>query len=192
MNNYDNIISILKETQKPSRFTHTMGVAYTSCSLAMCYGEDIEKAFLSGLLHDCSKTTDADYLAMAAEYDVEIPEYAFKKPGTLHAPLSAEIAKDKFKIEDEAVLMAITSHNFGRPGMSMLEKILYIADYIEPSRNFDLEKLTFYRNLAFKDLDKCLVLILKDTIDFVEKNGYPLVPITLDTYSYYKNGEIND
>lgn len=186
MKDYDNIIRSVKEELKESRFRHTMGVAYTACSLAMCYGEDFEKAYLAGLLHDCSKLKDADYLAMAEKYNLDIPEYAYKSPALLHAPLSAAIAREKYHIQDEEVLNAVSSHNFGRPGMTMLEKIVYIADYIEPNRSFSPEKLDYYRRLAFSDLDKCLVMVLKDTIDFVKENGYPLVPISHETYLFYK------
>lgn len=184
---YDNIVSSLKISQKETRFEHTLGVACTACSLAMCYKEDFEKAYLAGLLHDCSKTKDADYILMAKEYGMEIPDYAYNSPALLHAPLSALMAKDVYNIDDEEVLKAISSHNFGHPDMSLLEKILYVADYIEPNRNFDPEKLNCYRCLAFEDIDKCLYYILQDTIEFVKNNGYTLVPISYDTYLFYEN-----
>ena len=189
---YNNIILDLKNKLSQHRFEHTMGVAYTACSLAMCYKTDFNKAFLAGLLHDCSKLKDADYLKMAKNYQIPIPEYALSNPSLLHSALSSQIARKEYFITDFDILNAISSHNFGRPDMSLLEKIVFVADYIEPNRDFDPEKLLYYRSLAFTDIDQTITYILEDTISFVNKNGYTLVPLSVETYNFYKNGVTND
>lgn len=189
---YDDVVERIKERLKPDRFYHSLGVAYTACSLAMCYKCDYEKAFLAGLLHDCAKLKDADYLHLAEKYNVQIEDYALKNPPTLHSAIGACMVREDFGIDDEEIIMAVSSHNFGRPDMSLLEKILFVADYIEPNRNFDNDKLNFYRSLAFINLDKCVGLILKDTVDFVKSNGYVLVPIGYEAYLYYYDGEKDD
>lgn len=171
---------------KPSRYTHTVGVVYTAASLAMRYGEDIDKSMLASLLHDASKSESRDvYIQRAKEYGIVPSAYEISSPELLHCKLSAYMAKNFYGVYDEDVLRAITFHTTGRPGMSLLEKIVYTADFIEPGRT-NLPGLDLARKLAFEDIDRAIAMIAKNTIDYINGCGYVLDPLTVDTYNFYK------
>ena len=175
---------LMKELDE-DRYRHTQGVMYTSAALAMRYGADLKKALLAGLLHDCAKCIPGHTkIKMCEKYNLEISEIERKNPSLLHAKLGAYLAKDKYDIEDEEILMAIRSHTTGRPGMSLLEKIVYIADYIEPARN-KAPNLTEVRKLAFEDLDECMYAILRDTLTYLDKNPGDVDSATKDAFAYY-------
>ena len=117
------------------RYEHTQGVAYTSAALAMRYGEDIQKAELAGLLHDCAKCLDNEKkIQICKKHNIEISEAEQNNPFLLHAKVGGYLAKTKYKVDDEEIIDAIVYHTTGRPGMSLMEKIVYIADYIEPGK----------------------------------------------------------
>lgn len=180
----------LKQKLKPGRYEHTLGVEYTSACLAMRYGYPMEKADIAGLLHDCAKClSDEEKLLMCRERKIPISEAEEKNPGLLHAKLGASLAKELYGIEEEEILSAICCHTTGKPAMTLLEKIVFIADYIEPNREHapSLEKL---RELAFQDLDRCLILILEQTLDYLNKTGADIDPMTEETYQYYKRQEV--
>lgn len=111
---------------------------------------------------------------MCEKYNLEISEIERKNPSLLHAKLGAYLAKDKYDIEDEEILMAIRSHTTGRPGMSLLEKIVYIADYMEPGRK-ELPNMMDVRHLAFEDIDKCLYRILRDSLVYLKAQDMQLI-----------------
>ena len=177
---------LMKELDE-DRYRHTQGVMYTSAALAMRYGADLKKALLAGLLHDCAKCIPGHTkIKMCEKYNLEISEIERKNPSLLHAKLGAYLAKDKYDIEDEEILMAIRSHTTGRPGMSLLEKIVYIADYIEPMR-YKASRLPEIRKLAFEDLDECMYEILKDTLEYLEEDSADdIEPTSKEAYIYYK------
>ena len=117
------------------RYQHTLGVMYTAASMAMCHGENVENALVAGLLHDCAKCISSiDKIKLCEENGIEISETEAKNTGLLHAKLGAFLAEKEYGVTDEDILMSIRSHTTGRPGMSLLEKIIYIADYMEPGR----------------------------------------------------------
>lgn len=177
----------MEKTLDPKRFEHTLGVAYTASALAMCYQTDIEKAQIAGLLHDCAKCMSNDKkMAVCEKKGIEITAIEKKNPYLLHAKVGAYIAEKKFHIKDKDVLNAIFNHTTGRPGMSPLEKIIYIADYIEPGRKH-APNLTQVRKLAFQDLDAALLQILKDTLCYLQNIDSPIDPMTQETYDYYVN-----
>ena len=107
-------------------------------------------------------------------------------PFLLHAKLGAYVASSKYDIKDEEILTAITYHTTGRPGMSLLEKIVYISDYIEPMRD-KAPNLPKVRKIAFEDLDECMYEILKDTLEYLEENPKEIDSTTRDAYVYYKD-----
>lgn len=112
-----------------------MGVMYTAASLAMCYGADIQKALTAGLLHDCGKYCPAEeQIRLCGRYGIDLTRSELEMPALIHARLGAYLAEHEYGIKDREILDAVTYHTTGRPGMSMLEKIIYIADYIEPNR----------------------------------------------------------
>ena len=134
------------------RFQHTMGVMYTSACLAMVHGYDIKDAQVSGLLHECAKCIpNKKKITMCEKNKIDITEFERTNPFLIHAKLGAFLAKDKYKVEDPEILSAITWHTTGKEDMTLLEKIIYIADYIEPARN-KAPRLTEISRLAFEDL----------------------------------------
>lgn len=167
------------------RYEHTLGVAYTACALAMRYGADLKNAELAGMLHDCAKCMDNEKrISVCEKHHISITEIERRNPFLLHAKVGSFIAMDTYKVKDPDVINAILNHNTGRPGMSLLEKIIYIADYIEPNRK-QAPNLTIIRKLAFEDLDEALLLILKDTLDYLKNCGGEIDPMTQKTYEYY-------
>lgn len=169
------------------RFRHTIGVADTSACLATRYGVDMQKAYVSGLLHDCAKCVpDEQKIIECEQNNIVITESEYKSPYLLHSKLGAFYANIKYGIEDKDILDAITWHTTGHPDMTMLEKIVFVADYIEPYRN-KAANLDTIRYLAFTNIDDAIIQILKDTIDYLNKNNKPIDGITLETYNFYKN-----
>ena len=157
----------LKKEMDDSRYEHTLGVMYTCAALAMRYNYDLEKAMLAGLLHDCAKCMpNAKKLKMAEKHHLEISELERKNPFMLHAKLGAFLAKKKYDIEEEEILDAIRWHTTGRPQMTLLDKIVYIADYIEPKRD-KAPNLAVIRQMAFTNLDDALLKILTDTLGYL-------------------------
>ena len=177
----------LSKKLKKERFEHTVGVMYTSASLAMRYGANIEKAMTAGLLHDCGKYCSAkEQLKLCEKYKITLTDLEHSMPALIHAKLGAYLAENEYGIKDREVLDAITYHTTGRPEMTMLEKILYIADYIEPMR-YKASRLPEIRKLAFEDLDECMYEILKDTLEYLEEDSAEdIEPTSREAYIYYK------
>lgn len=176
----------VKQTLSEKRYEHTLGVEYTAACLAMRYGADMEKARLAALLHDCAKQISTqEKLDACARYHLSVSEYEKKNPELLHAKLGACFAKELYGVEDEEVLSAITWHTTGKPDMSLLDKILYIADYLEPNRD-QADDLPEVRSLVFVDLDACLFRILEDSMDYLASRNFVIDPMTEKTYHFYK------
>ncbi len=170
------------------RYEHTLGVAYTAAALAMRYGEDMHKALLAGLLHDCAKCMSNDKrLAICEKYNIAISEAERKNPFLLHAKVGSFLAMKKYGVSDKNVINAILNHTTGRPGMSLLEKIIWIADYIEPGRK-QAPNLARIRQLAFEDLDQALLIALEDTLQYLHAGKMEIDTMTQKTYDYYKYG----
>lgn len=176
----------IKKTQDKKRFEHTLGVTYTAACLAMCYDVDTERAEIAGLLHDCAKClSNEKKISLCKKQSIEINMSEAKNPFLLHAKAGAYLAQHKYGIRDEDILNAVRYHTTGRPGMSTLEKIVFIADYIEPGRNHSA-RLPELRRLAFQDLDKAMAGILKDTLSYLNGLDNEIDPMTRRTYEYYK------
>lgn len=177
----------LKKVQDKDRYEHTKGVMYTAGCLAMAYGYDMQKAMLAGLLHDCAKCIPNDEkLRLCEENDILISSVERENPFLLHAKLGALLAKTKYDVTDPLILHAIKVHTTGEPDMNILDKIIYIADYIEPNRN-KAANLDCVRELAFHDLDVCMAEILHDTLVYLKKRGGNIDPTTQMTYEFYKH-----
>ncbi len=178
----------LSKRLKKSRLRHTLGVANTAACLAMRYGEDVNRAYLAGLLHDIAKNLDDEGMLKAGKkYKIKLSEFEKENPFILHGPVGACISADEFGIVDEDILNAIRNHTTGRPGMSLLEKIIFIADYMEPGRDV-ASNLPEIRVLAFADLEACLRKILNDTLIYLESTGNPVDEKTQITADYYNQG----
>lgn len=181
----------MEKTLDAKRFEHTLGVAYTAAALAMCYQVDIYKAQIAGLLHDCAKCLPDDKkLSICENHNMQITDIEKRNPFLLHAKAGSYIAMKKFHIHDRDIINAILNHTTGRPDMSTLEKIIYVADYIEPCRK-QAPNLTEIRQLAFQDLDLALVRILGDTLGYLKESSTEIDPMTQKTYDYYLEKSIN-
>ena len=168
------------------RFYHTLGVSYTAASLAMSHGGDVYKAQLAGLLHDCAKyLKSSEMITECEKYGIEISDIERLSPGLLHTKLGAFYAKNVYGVEDVDVLSAITYHTTGRPDMSLLEEIIYVADYIEPSRPA-LPYIDEMRACAFTNLHKAALYELKSVITKIKEDNGVMDKRTEETYEYYK------
>ena len=175
----------LKELLDAERFEHTIGVAHTTACMAMCYGLDVERAYQAGLLHDCGKYYKKnEFIKVCEENHVPISDFEYENPALLHAKLGAHYARTVYGVTDEEMISAIAYHTTGKPGMTVFEQIIYIADYIEPCREVVPHQAEI-RKMAFENLDKCMVMILKNTIDYLQEAGRAIDSITRDTYEYY-------
>lgn len=173
------------------RYMHTLGVEFTAASLSMKYGCDVGKARLAGLLHDCAKGIDSsEYIDLCDKYNIPVNEAERSNPGLLHAKLGGFFAMRKYHVTDMDVIDAIICHTTGKPDMTLLEKILYVSDYIEPGRS-DLPKLKELRVLAFENIDAALLMLLELTMDHLKSKGYVVDPMTEKTYLYYLEKEKN-
>ena len=142
----------LSKILKKDRYNHTLGVMYTAASLAMCYGADIRKAMTAGLLHDCGKYLSAEeQIRLCRKKNISLTESELEMPALVHAKLGAYLARHEYGITDPDILDAITYHTTGRPDMTLLEKIVYIADYIEPNRK-EIPGLDQIRRIVFTDI----------------------------------------
>lgn len=177
----------LKKELDKSRFRHTLGVMYTAASLAMAHGADMEQALYAGLLHDCAKCIpDSEKIALCQAHGLKIRPAETENPFLLHAKLGAYFAKERYGITDGAILHAIQVHTTGEPEMNGLDKIIFIADYIEPNRN-QAPNLGQIRLMAFENLDFAMKQILSDTLDYLVKKGGTIDPLTKETYLYFNS-----
>lgn len=172
------------------RYEHTLGVMYTAAALAMRYDEDIEKALLAGLLHDCAKCIpNGKKLKLCEKHNIQMTETERRNPFLLHAKLGAFLAMEQYGVHDKEIISAILNHTTGKPNMSLLDKIVYVADYIEPRRS-KAENLPEVRKLAFLNLDKALYKILSDTLSYLDKGSGEIDEMTVKAYEYYRTATI--
>ena len=170
-----------------ARYEHTMGVMYTCACLAMVHGYDLQDAQCAGLLHDSAKCIpNPKKLRICEKQGIEISDFERAHPFLLHAKLGAYIAREKYGITDENILSAIASHTTGKEEMTVLEKIVYIADYIEPMRD-KAPNLEQVRKIAFEDLDECMYEILKSTMDYLGDDPSKVDLTSLRAYNYYRS-----
>ncbi len=171
--NLDEIKSVLEKELKKGRYLHSLGVMQTAKHLAVLHGESKEQAKLAGLLHDCARVyEDGELAAQAASEGIPIDEVEAAAPLLLHAPLGAVLAEKRFGITDAAVLEAIRLHTTGGRKMTKLDKIIYLADMIEPHRSYP--EVDALRKMAVKDLDGALLQAFNQSIQFVIGKNKPL------------------
>ena len=176
----------MRSSLKESRFRHTVSVAQTAASLAMVNDISLYQALTAGMLHDCAKCyKDRELLEKCKKKGIEVSPTEEQNPSLLHAKYGAYLAEHRYGIKDPEVLSAIRCHTTGKPAMSTLDKIIFIADYIEPYR-IHTEMLPYIRKLSFENLDKGLVFILKRTLEYLETTDQPLDEMTEKTYEYYR------
>jgi len=168
------VISLLK----PGRVAHVLGCRDAAVELAKHWGADTTDAARAGILHDITKALDGPLqLTLCREHGIILDDFSTQNPKTLHALTGSFVAKRIFG-ENDAVVTAIRSHTTGRAGMGLLEKIIYVADYMEPNRDFPgVEEL---RRLAFSDLDGAMRLGLEMTVSILRANGAQISAASLE------------
>lgn len=176
----------MKEELSEDRYEHTLGVMYTAESLAMRYGVDMTKAAVAGLLHDCAKCIpNSQKIRLCKKYDIEVTENEEKNPSLLHAKLGALLAQKAYGVDDPEILNAIRWHTTGKPDMTMLEKIIYMADYIEPNRD-KAPNLRKIRKLSFENLEEALYQVLESTLSYLSNRPDTIDPMTQLSFDFYK------
>lgn len=179
----------LSKILKEDRYEHTLGVMYTSAALAMRYGADIQKSMTAGLLHDCGKyLPPKEQIRICEKKKITLTESELEMPALVHAKLGAYLARHEYHIKDAEILDAITYHTTGRPDMTLLEKIVYIADYIEPNRK-EIPGLADIRQIVFTDIDRAVCLSAGSTVRYLKNGGKAVDPMTINTYNFYKKKE---
>lgn len=178
MLSYETIKGRIKEKLSPHRYQHTLGVIKASIDLSKRYQADQEKAKIAALTHDCAKMKSGEeLLKIARENHIEIDQVTQIQPSLLHGPVGSLMVKKDFEIYDSNILNAIEYHTIGRANMSTLEKIIYLADYIEEGRSFPgVEKL---RKLARENLDDALLLAFNNSIQYIIQQEKLIHPNTI-------------
>lgn len=180
----EKIKDFIREKLEPDRFNHVLGVGDSAAKLAKHYNESIEKAVLAALIHDCAKNMgDEEILNIVESNGYAVDWVSKRNPQLLHGLAGAIIGKNEMGVENAEIFDAVRYHTTGRKNMGLLEKIIYLADYIELGRSFPgVEEL---RRLAFEDIDKAVLSSLDNTIKYVISRGQLLHTDTIDARNYF-------
>lgn len=183
------IIELQTEMQKrlkTKRYNHSVGVMYTAANLAMRYDVPIIKAQVAGILHDCAKEmSNEELVRFCNKKKIELSADELLNPALIHSKAGAYIAKVKYCIEDDEIINAIRFHTTGKAGMTRLEQIIYIADYIEPNRKI-IPGLDTIRKNVYIDIDHTCKMILENTIGYLKSEDKHIDKVSLEAYEYYK------
>ena len=181
---YTKILDWLKNNLNEERYLHTLGTADCAKELAEKYGLDNEKAYLAGLLHDCAKCFSNEKLLEIIHKNLHVEECEMLNYKTLHAPVSAFIAEKEFNVTDKEILSAIRWHTLGKLDMTDFEKIVFLADKIEPNTR-DKEYSEQIRSLLNKKngLNKALLRCYKETIKSLVKRDLKICILTIEIYN---------
>jgi predicted HD superfamily hydrolase involved in NAD metabolism len=177
----EDALKIVKKQLTDHRYQHTVGVMETAISLANKYGVDEKKAELAAIFHDYAKFRDKEEMRsiiIEQHMDKELLEYNSE---LWHAPVGAYLVEKEAGIKDTEILDAIRYHTSGRPKMTRLEKVIYLADYIEPGRKFP--GVDEVREIAEKDLNKALIQSIQNSIIFLMKKNKRIFPLTFYTFN---------
>lgn len=174
-------LSVVREALPEKRYIHTIGVMETAVRLAEQYGCDVEKAELAAILHDYAKYWSGEKMAALIRQDERSKAVLNHSRSLWHAYAGALAAEREFGVRDPDVLDAIRYHTSGRAGMSLLEKVIWLADYIEPGRSFP--GVDDVRKKAEESLDEAMILALGRTIRFLIENKQPVYPLTFEAYN---------
>ncbi|NMA55146.1 MAG: HD domain-containing protein [Firmicutes bacterium] len=178
MDDYGALKLQLKNSLSQQLFTHSVNTARTAMALARRYESDPSQAYLAGLLHDCAKECAPQYLLQTAiAFGIVRDDSEKRHPDLLHDRVGALLAWKKYGIQDKEVLTAIAVHTLGAETMGLLDKIVYIADLIEPGRDFPA--VGGLRALAHQDLDRAVLIAMDNTISRVLQRGLFLHPQTV-------------
>lgn len=176
-------LEYIKPRMPEKRYIHTIGVMETAIILAEKYGEDVKAAETAAILHDVAKYADEDWMkeiVVEHQLDSRLLNWGSE---LLHGPVGAWIVENELHIENEDILNAIRFHTTGRANMSKLEKIIFLADMIEPNRNFD--KVDKLRKKVHEDLDKGMRACIRHSIRFLVETKQPIFPDSIECYNHY-------
>ncbi|HEM4423832.1 TPA: bis(5'-nucleosyl)-tetraphosphatase (symmetrical) YqeK [Streptococcus suis] len=177
------LLEKIRAAMKPARFQHVLGVEQAALDLADQYGCDPKKASLAALLHDYAKEVeDQVFLDLIAKYDLDKDLLNWDN-NIWHGVVGAYKIAEDFGLKDEEIFQAIQRHTIGAGQMTLLDKVLYVADYIEPNRDFP--GVDEARRIARESLDKAVAYETAQTISYLAKKGIPIYPQTLETYNGY-------
>ncbi|MBU0630798.1 MAG: bis(5'-nucleosyl)-tetraphosphatase (symmetrical) YqeK [Candidatus Margulisbacteria bacterium] len=183
MKSREEIIASLKVTLDQERFDHTLRVEKIALALASKYRVNRAKTSLAALLHDCARRFDRrGLLRMAKIFKLTPDPVRLFEPKLFHGEIGRRLAAAEFGIKDKEILAAIENHTTGRPGMSRLEKIIYLADHIEVGRKFT--GIGRIRKLALHDLDRAIIAFTENSVGYFLKLGLPFHPATVETRNY--------
>ncbi|WAH38519.1 bis(5'-nucleosyl)-tetraphosphatase (symmetrical) YqeK [Alicyclobacillus dauci] len=168
----------VKAALTPHRFQHVQGVVTCAVDLAKRYGVSIEQAEIAAWLHDLAREWPREKLVNAVE-TIEVPHGFATIPALLHGPIAAHLGRTKYGIEDELILEAVRYHTTGRPDMTDLDMVLFVADAIEPGRTYN--GVEAIRQAASKSLAEAVRISIDNTIRFLVDAGKPLFPLTVLT-----------
>lgn len=178
------ILDWLKNNLDDERYEHSIGVAQTASELAKRYGLDTEKAYLAGLVHDCAKCYPKEKLLDIIKNNFDVEECELVNPKTFHAPAGAYVAKTEFGIIDEEILSAIRWHTIGKLNMTDFEKVIFVADKIEP-RTRPQEYIDMIKPRLDEEngLDKALLACYKGTIKSLADRNLKICVSTIEIYN---------
>lgn len=180
-------IEILKQSLSEKRYNHSIEVMKTAIKLAEHYKVDVFAAETAGLLHDCAREIRGKLLHQTCQkHKIKLDYVTKAQPELLHGIIGVYIAKEKYKVTSKEILDPIRWHTTGRENMTLLDKIIYISDFIEPGRNF--EGVDEVRNIVFQDIDRAMLMALDRTIKYVMMREVYIFPETIKA----RNGIISD
>ena len=185
----DYIEAWLKENLSDKRFLHSLGCAECAQKLAKMYNQDESKAYLAGLIHDCAKNFEDNklYEIIVNEIKTGYKESELKNPKTYHAIAGAYLAKKNFEIEDNEIISAIRNHTIGKVDMTTFDKIIYLADKIEPNTRDEKYSKKIFKilenNKGVIGLDIAIFKTVKETLKSLVKRQLYICPETIDVYN---------
>ncbi len=183
----EELLELLQENLSQKRYEHVLRVEKVGTQLAEHYGESVEKASIACLLHDLKKQEDdqtSRQTIIAENLPLDLLDFG---NSVWHGPVAAVYAQKQLDVSDEDILNAVKNHTVGSEHMSMLEKIVFVADYIEPARNFPAAEKA--RNLAEKSLDAVVGYASRQTLQHLLENKLKIYPQTILTYNKYLMAE---
>ena len=168
------------------RYAHSVRVARLADRLAAAHGEDAYRARTAGMLHDLARLYSTERLVDECDArGLAIDAFERETPIVLHARLGAELARENFGIDDAPILSAIAKHTVGAAVMSRLDAIVYLADGLEPGRNF--QQRAGLERLAFRSLEDAMVAVIRSSFAYLSAKNLPVAPQTLQALAYYES-----
>ena len=172
----------IKSKLTPERYTHVLSVRELALDLAKKYGADLRKVNLAALLHDCAKwMKNSEQYEVAASHKIQLDEVESHNPSLLHALIAVEFAVSHFDVDNPEILNAIRIHTTGSGKMTLIDKILYVADFAEPKRNH--AEAHAVRELAYQNLNRAVFEVSRYKIEHLLTKGVLIHPYTIDAYN---------